>query len=212
MVEYPEELSRQARWGVTLGVVILIAGLIFGPSATMSRDEFTQLKAQVEEINTNVKATQAKVNSFESPLNDIRSKVTALEPKVTAIDQQMQEMISLLEEAKAALESLAEQVSQSAEQHASELSDVKELLMSLEASFAEKFQVSVLLGDAPLDAAGKPACPQPYLVAQLLNESDVVLLREMGVDKNGDGIVCILPTLVVPIEFLQATSGGESHD
>jgi archaellum component FlaC len=212
MVEYPEELSRQARWGVTLGVVILLAGLLFGPSAPVSKDEFTQLRARVDEIDTNVKAAQVKVNSYESPLNDIRGKVNAIDPKVTALEQRTQEIVSLLEEAKAALESLAQQLSQSAEEHASALSDVQELLMSLEASFAEKFQVSVLLGDAPLDAAGKPACPQPYLAAQLLNESDVTLLREMGVDKNGDGIVCILPTLVVPIEFLQATSGGQSHD
>ena len=203
-MEYPEELSRQARWGIILGFVILIIGLWLGPSATVSRDEFSQLKSQVDAITTDLKATQTKVNGYEAPLNEVRAKVSGLDPKVTAIQEQMGMISSLIEEAKSKVESLSQQFGQKADMHSSELSQVKEMLARLEASVSEKSQVSVVFEDAELDGAGKPACSEPYLAAQLLNEKDAVLLRQLGIDKNGDGIVCILPTLVIPIELTQS--------
>jgi len=211
-MEYPEELSRQARWGITLGVIILIIGLVFGPSATVSKDEFSELKKQVDTISADLKATQTKVNGYEAPLNDVKAKVSALDPKVTAIQEQMGKISSLIEEAKAKVEGLSQQLNQKADMHSSELSQVKEMLTRLEASVSEKAQVSILFEDAQLDGAGKPTCPQPYLIAQLLSEKDAVLLRQMGIDKNGDGIVCVLPTLVVPIELMRTAPEGEPHN
>ena len=199
--EYPEELSRQARWGVTLGVFVLIIGLLFGPSATVSRDDFSQLKSQVDEISKNLTATQTKVNGYEAPLNEVKTKVGGLDPKVAALQEEMGKISGLLDEAKAKIEALSQQLGQKADMHSSELSKVKDILTRLEASVSEKSQVSVVFEEAPLDGSGKPACPQPYLAAQLLNEKDAALLRQMGIDKNGDGIVCILPTLVVPIKL-----------
>ena len=204
--EYPEELSRQARWGVTLGVFVLIIGLVFGPSATVSRDDFSQLKSQVDEISKNVTATQTKVNGYEAPLNEVKTKVGGLDPKVAAIQDQMGK---LFDEVKARVDSLAQELNQKVDSQSSALSEAGKTLSRLEASVSEKSQVSVLFEDAQLDGAGKPTCRQPYLAAQLLNEKDVALLRQIGIDKNGDGIVCILPTLVVPIELTQV---GEPHN
>ena len=207
-MEYPEELSRQARWGITLGVIILIIGLLFGPSATVSKDDFTQLKAQVDEINknvtatqTDVKATQTKVNGYEAPLNEVKSKVGALEPKIASLEEKMNTISSLIDQVKAKVDSLSDVKPQ--------VDQLEKTIARLEASFSEKFRldVSVVLQDAQLDQTGNPSCPQPYLVAKMLKDSDVAFLRQIGVDKNGDGIICLRPALVAPIELLQ--SSGE---
>ena len=209
-MEYPEELSRQARGGIILGVVILIVGLLFGPSATVSKDDFTQLKAQVDEINKNVtaaqadvKATQSKVNGYEAPINEVKGKLVTLDEKIASLEQALGKISTDLQDALAKVNDLSSKA---------QVDQLQKTIARFEASFSEKFQVSVVIGDAPPDATGKPSCPQPYLAAQLLSESDVARLREMGVDKNGDGIVCILPTLVLPIELMQSTSESSSHN
>lgn len=204
--EYPEELSRQARWGVMLGVFVLIIGLLFGPSATVSKEDFSDLKKQVDEISKNLAATQTKVNGYEASLNEVKTKVGGLDPKVAAIQDQM---AKLFDEVKARMDSLAQELNQKVDSQNSALSEVGKTLSHLEATVSEKSQVSVLFEDAQLDGAGKPTCPQSYLAAQLLNEKDAALLRQMGIDKNGDGIVCILPALVVPIGLTQV---GEPHN
>ncbi len=203
-MEYPEELSRQARWGITVGVVILLIGLLFGPSSPVSKEDFTQLTTKVDEtsksvstLQTDVKAIQNKVNGYESPLNEVKTKVGALEPKVTALEETLNAISSLIDQVKAEVNGLSEMKPQ--------VDQLQKTIARLEASFSEKFRldVSVVLQDAQLDETGNPSCPPSYVAAKLLNDSDVAFLRQMGVDKNGDGIICLRPALLAPSDLLQ---------
>ncbi len=184
-------------------MLILLAGLLFGPSAPISKNDFDKLVQKVDDLDK-------KVGGLNTPLSQINTKLDAV-AKASALEEQAKKILSGLEEAKRELTSSSQETSAKLEELSLELAGItgalqqlQEKVTRMEANFAEKLRASLWLEDDQKDSEGKSTCVGPSLLIRILNDQDIARLQEMGIDKDGDGVVCALFSWAFPAELLQS--------